>query len=107
MNKFSPQNDDSPAAKLWDSWNFPMSAGFWQAGEAYTKACADWQQELTRFTSARLEECRELQQALAKCRTMGDVAKLQQEWAMVAARAYITEATRLAGIFAKLVQPEK
>lgn len=116
MIKHSPHNDDAPpGTPLFGNPLFgnpgggslnPMSAAFRQAGEVYTKACADWQQEVTRFTAARLEEARALQQALASCRTMNDVGKFQQDWAMTVARAYITEATRLANIFAKLTQPK-
>jgi hypothetical protein len=93
------------ASKLFEAWSFPMSTAFWQTGEAYTQAFVEWQQELGRFTRERLEKNRELHSQLTKCRTMGEVAKVQQDWALAAARAYIDEANQLAQVWGKLLQP--
>lgn len=100
MPKHAPHDDartpaacDAPSA-----WNNPFTAAFGKAGEAYFKACIDWQQEMARFVGVRFAEDRRTQETLAACSNFGDAFKAQQEWALTAAKTYAEEATRLAQI---------
>ncbi len=96
-----PASPSSPSSALWNpmsAWNGPSYAAFGQAGEAFTKACLQWQGEVSRFVEARLEEDRRTHSALTECRNLAEVAKLQQDWAATAAAAYFETFNRLASI---------
>jgi hypothetical protein len=84
--------------------NGPMFDAFTRAGEACTKACLAWQQELVRFTGARLTKDSQLGQSMTECQNLTDLAKAQQDWAAAAAQDYLNEATRLTELAAKLTQ---
>lgn len=101
MIKHAPYNDTVHAPTTWDApspWNNSFAVAFGKAGEAYFKACLDWQREMTRFVGARLAEDQRTQETLASCSNFGDVLKTQQEWALTAVKEYAEEATRLAQI---------
>lgn len=90
-----------PGAALWPN---PLTA--WsEAGGACLKACAAWQQELQRFFGARVEADLAVQKSLAECRSLGDAAKLQQEWAATAVNDYVNETGRLMEIVSRYAQP--
>lgn len=80
-----------------------------RAGEAYTKACVAWQQELARFTTARLQQDGELGRRLLTSGNWWDAIRLQQEWASAVSRDYFEEANRLMHLAqqagAELAQP--
>ena len=91
----------------WDAltaWNGPIAQMFGQSGETYVKACVDWQQEVARFTAARLDQDRRLQESLVACRNVADAMKLQQDWAFAAIKDYFEETNRLASIASRAVQ---
>ena len=71
--------------------------------EAYTKAVLAWQTELLRFLGSRLQWDGRVGEALAQCRTPVEVAELQRDWAMTAARDYFDEINRLTQLAAKIV----
>lgn len=78
--------------------------GAWvHSGEAYAKAWLAWQQEVLRFWGSRLQWDGQVSAAFAKCRTLGEFAEVQQDWAMSTARDYFEELTRLAQVGANLV----
>ncbi len=83
--------------------NGPMLEALMHSGEAYTKACLAWQQEVYRFLGSRLNWDGRVTAALAKCRTLSELAEVQQDWAMTAARDYFDEANRLAQIASSFV----
>lgn len=72
-------------------------------GEAYAKACLEWQQEVLRFASSRLQWDGQVGDALAKCKTFEDVAEVQKNWAMTTAQDYFNEANRLVQIATKCI----
>ena len=78
-------------------------------GEACGKACQAWQEEVIRFTSARLECDAELGHKLMACGNWAEAVNLQFDWAVNTARDYLNEANRLAqlasALGAKMMQP--
>jgi hypothetical protein len=62
--------------------------------EAMTRTLA-WQEEMMRFTAARMRRDAELGQALVSARNWADAVKLQQEWASSVIHDYTQEAKRL------------
>jgi hypothetical protein len=86
------QGQSNPLSDIWvHNW------------EAYAKAWLSWQQEVLRFWGARLQWDGQVSGAFAKCRTMSELAEIQQDWAMSTARDYAEELTRLAQAGANLV----
>jgi hypothetical protein len=77
----------------------PSSAGLIDQPifKAMTQTLA-WQEEMVRFTAARMRRDAELGQALVSARNWADAVKLQQEWASSVIRDYTQEATRLLDI---------
>jgi len=73
-------------------------------GEAFTKACAEWQQEVARFTSRRLEGDMELMRSLSECRSVTEALRLQQSWAKDALQAYASETNQLMEIANRIAQ---
>lgn len=107
MGKHATVNSSSHAEAPWlalTAWNGPAMATLGQAGEAYVKGCIEWQQEIARFIGARLEEDRRTQQSLSECRSLSDMAKVQQSWASAAAKAYAEEAGNLTQIVSRCAQ---
>ena len=78
--------------------NGPMIDALMHSGEAYAKACLAWQEEVCRFFGSRLQWDGRVSAALAKCRTFSELAEIQQDWAVTAARDYFDEASRLTQI---------
>ncbi len=76
---------------------------FVHAGEAYAQACLEWQQEILRFVGSRFQCDGRVGEALAKCKTAGDIAEVQKNWLMAAAQEYSDEANRLTQIATKFV----
>ena len=66
-----------------------------RATDACSKACFAWQQELTRFTVARLKSDSELGQKLLSSQNWSDAIKLQQDWMAAAGQDYFDEARNL------------
>ncbi len=64
-------------------------------GEAYAKACLEFQDEWLRFVGARLKDDVETQKCLAECDSVSDVVKVQQDWLAAASRDYLEEAGKL------------
>jgi len=86
------------------AWNAPVMAALGQASEACTQAWLEWQDEMTRFVNARLEENRRTRASFGECQTMSELARLQQEWSRNAIKAYIDEFGRLPQIAARFFQ---
>ncbi len=76
---------------------------FMHTGEAYAKACVEWQQEILRFMGSRLQWDGRVGEALAKCKTVSEIAEVQRDWAMSTAQEYFDEANRLAQLATRLV----
>jgi hypothetical protein len=81
----------------------PVLAAWGEAGTSYLKACAAWQQEMSRFLGARVEADVAAQKSLASCRSLADAAKLQQEWAAATVNDYFNEVGRLVEIASSCV----
>ena len=107
MSKHATANTDAPVEAPWltlTAWNGPAMAALGHAGEAYAKTCLEWQQEIARFIGERLGEDRRAQQSLGKCRSFVDVAQVQQNWALTAAKAYAEETGNLTQIVSRCAQ---
>lgn len=72
-------------------------------GEAYVRAWLAWQQEVLCFFGSRLRWDGQVSAALSKCRTLSEVAEVQQDWAISTARDYLDEINRLMVAGARLV----
>lgn len=66
-----------------------------RTGSAYSTAYLAWQDEILRFTSARLERDAEFGTNLLKCDKWADAARLQQSWVTAAVEDYVNEANKL------------
>lgn len=75
--------------------NGPTLDALTRAGEACSQACQAWQQEVARFTAARLQSDSELGRKLVGCGDWAEAAKLQQEWALAMAQDYMNEGNRM------------
>lgn len=84
--------------------NGPAFDAFTRVGEACTKACVAWQEEVMRFAGDRLKKDSELGQSMTACQNWADLAKVQQEWAAATARDYAEEAARLTQLATKLTR---
>jgi hypothetical protein len=99
MPEFAQGSEAPRLSELWQGVpSNPMFAAWNEAGSAYLKACAAWQQEMSRFIGARVEADVTAQKSLAGCRNLADAAKLQQEWAASTVNDYFNEMGRLAEI---------
>ncbi len=78
--------------------NGPVLEALMHSGEAYAKACLAWQEEVCRFFGSRLQWDGRVSAALAKCRTLTELAEIQQDWAKTAAQDYFDEVGRLTQI---------
>jgi len=103
-----PEGGPSPFPWMGALEGSPME-NLTRAGEAYTKACVAWQQELARFAAARLQQDGELGRRLLTSGNWLEAIRLQQEWASAVSRDYFEEANRLMQLAqqagAELVQP--
>jgi hypothetical protein len=75
-----------------------------RAGEAWTRACLEWQQEVARFANTRLEGDLEHARCLAQCQSVVDLVKLQQKWAAAAVRDYTEETGQLMQIATRAIR---
>lgn len=103
----APHQDSTSVTNPWDgftAWTGPMMAAVGQAVQNCADACAEWQQEIARFSGARFDEDRRAQAALTSCRNFGDIMKIQQDWGAKAARDYFDETTRLVQVATKFAQ---
>lgn len=94
-----PTHPFAPGSAL----NGSLLSVFTNTGEAYAKAWLEWQQELMRFVSSRLQWDGRVGEALAKCKTLSDVVEVQKDWAMTTAQDYFDEVSRLTQIATKCV----
>jgi hypothetical protein len=86
------------------AWANPMLA-WGEASEAYLKAYAAWQKEMSRFIGARVDADVAARKSLAECNTLADAAKLQQDWAAATVNDYMNESGRLMEIAARCIPP--
>ncbi len=101
MPEFAQGNDLSRTSDPFQGMSIlsnPVLAAWGEAGNSYLKACAAWQQEMSRFIGARVEADVSAQKSLAACRNLADAAKLQQEWAAATVNDYFNEVGRLVEI---------
>lgn len=75
---------------------------FARGSEAFAKALQEWQQELSRFTTARLQRDSELGQKLLGCHDWSEAMKLQQEWLSAMGQDYFEEGNRLLQLVQKV-----
>ncbi len=80
----------------------PAMQAVTRANEACSRACQEWQQELVRFTTARIQTDTQHVQRLATCQNWADAARLHQEWALAAAQDFAKEANQLIQLASKL-----
>jgi hypothetical protein len=102
MTKPSPQHFGSPSGSI-HGVNGPMIDALMHSGEAYAKACLAWQEEVCRFLGSRLQWDGRVTAALAKCRSLTELAEIQQDWARTTAQDYVEEVGRLTQIASSLV----
>ena len=74
------------------------------ASRTFVTAWDSWQTEIAQFAKARLREDIEITRCLLDCETIEDAAKLQQLWAVNAAKAYADETNRLMRMTTQLMQ---
>ena len=91
----------NPAAAVTAPLDMMMSSAS-DGLQAYSEACAGWQQDVVRFVERRVGENQRSLEALMAARDVTDVLKIQQDWALKAATDYTEEATRLARLFTTL-----
>jgi hypothetical protein len=84
--------------------NGPIFEALALSGKACAKACFAWQEEVMRFASDRLKKDSEFGRSMSTCQNWTDLAKLQQQWAAVAAQDYVAEANRLAQLASEVTQ---
>lgn len=77
-------------------------AGLTRATEACNRAGVAWQQELARFTTARLQSDGEFGQRLFGAKNWADAVKVQQDWIKTAGQDYFDEANRLVQMAQKI-----
>ena len=93
MTQKKSDHDVPGAADMMNAWS--------RAGDVYTKACGEWQEEVMRFANRRLEQNSAMAEQLARCTGPLDVARLQQEWAMSMTSTYFEEMNRLMSILTR------
>ncbi len=99
MIKHSRQGESSTPFQAFPWMSGLNGAGFdavTRAAAACNKACAEWQREIVRFTTARLQRDGEFGRQLLATRELADIAKLQRDWFAEAGQDYADEASRLA-----------
>ncbi len=103
MPKQARHRERSAATRLpWmAALNGPVLETLARAGAACNQASLAWQQEVVRFTTARLESDSQLGQQLLTCRNWTDVAKLQRDWLSSMTHDYLDEANRLVRLASK------
>lgn len=107
MRKQSMKSDGGDETKLFPTpflFNGAMTDVVSRAGEVWTRACLEWQQEVARFASARIDGDLELARSLAQCQGVVDLVKLQQRWAATAVRDYSEETGQLMQIATRAVR---
>lgn len=97
MTKQTQQTDSASMMPFgWmTTFNSPALTGLTRATEACSKAGVAWQQELTRFTTARLERDGEFGQRLFGAKNWLEAIKVQQDWIQSAGQDYVDETNRL------------
>ena len=106
MPEFAQGNDLSRTSDPFQGLSVlsnPVLSAWGEAGTSYLKACAAWQQEMSRFLGTRVEADVTAQKSLASCRSLADAAKLQQEWAATTVNDYFNEIGRLVEIVSSCV----
>jgi hypothetical protein len=76
--------------------------GLTRATEACNRAGVAWQQELARFTTARLQSDGEFGQKLFGAKNWADAVKVQHDWIKTAGQDYLDEANRLVQMAQKI-----
>lgn len=84
--------------------NGAMTQAVSRAGEIWTRACLEWQEELARFASSQIESHLEHARSLAQCQNVIDLVKLQQKWAAATMRDYGEETGQLMQIATRAMQ---
>ncbi len=82
--------------------NGPAAQAIARANEACSRACQEWQQELVRFTTARMQADSQHVQRLFTCQSWAEAARLHQVWATAAAQDFAKEANQLFQLASKL-----
>ena len=83
------------------SLNGSMLTTLTRATDCCGKACIEWQQEVVRFTTARLQSDSQVGQQLLACQNWADAAKVQSDWVASTMRDYADEANRLTQLASK------
>ncbi len=93
------QQTDGPFAGMPLPWmaglNESAMKNLSRATETYQKACLAWQQEITRFASARWQRDSEAAQKMLASPNWSEAMKVQQEWLTSTGQDYADEANRL------------
>ena len=98
-NKYAGREESST---LFSDSAIPTVMG--HAGEAWVRACLEYQREVARFASARIEGDIEHLKSVAQCRNPADLVKLQGEWATATLSDYAKEARQLMQIASSAMQ---
>lgn len=105
MNKFADASKatrpGSPLPGL-DWLNSATMDAMIRANETSNQACQEWQHELIRFITNRIQvDSRHFQQ-LVTCQNWADAVRLHQDWAMSATQEFTKEANTLFQIASKI-----
>lgn len=87
-NMFAQQTD---AGAVW-------LEGFVRAGQVCAKGLTEWNREAFRFAETRLDANNDVAARLGSCKSIAEVASLQQSWASEAMEAYMSEVAKLANL---------
>jgi hypothetical protein len=72
-----------------------ISTAVSQAGATWVRACLEYQREVARFASARIEGDIEHLRSVTQCRNPADLLRLQGEWTTATLSDYAHEARQL------------
>ena len=93
----------APASVTTAPWiNGSMLEAMTRMGEVCTGACQTWQQEITRFATARYESDNDLARRLMTCGNWTEAARLQQDWAGTMMQDYLNQTNRMVQLAATL-----
>jgi len=84
------------------AWNGAVLRNVTEAAQVYAKGGFEFQQEVLRFLGSRLQWDSKVGQALAACKTVGEVAEMQKDWLEETTKEYVDEAGQLFRLGSKL-----
>ena len=85
-----------------NAFNGALLENVTEATQAYAKGCIEFQQEILRFITSRLQWDSKVGQAFASCKTVAELTEMQKDWLESTTREYVDEAGQLFRLGSKL-----